>query len=90
VLGNATVHVAFAADDLTTVDILRRRAIAVEGGDNGRRGQRPSTIRPIVRSTSSIPTATIAKQSAMGRESKSEASAPYSPNLLEEVFWEVG
>ena len=35
------VHVAFTADDRTTVDAFHERAIAVGGCDNGRPGLRP-------------------------------------------------
>jgi hypothetical protein len=40
--------------------------------------------------TSSILTATTSKRSAIGRARKPEPSDAYSPDLLEEVFWEVG
>jgi hypothetical protein len=37
----AAVHVAFAADDRTTVEAFHERAITVGGRDNGRPGLRP-------------------------------------------------
>jgi catechol 2,3-dioxygenase-like lactoylglutathione lyase family enzyme len=53
-------------------------------------GFAPSTIRPTKGPTPSVQTATTSKRSAIGRARKPEPPDPYSPNLLEEVFWEVG
>jgi catechol 2,3-dioxygenase-like lactoylglutathione lyase family enzyme len=84
------VHVAFAADDRTTVDAFHEKATRWAGATTTVPGFALSTIRPTSGPTPSIQTATTSKRSAIGRARKHEPSDPYSPNLPEQVFWEGG
>src|SRR5215213_5471773 len=72
------IHVAFAADDRATVDAFHEAAIAA-GATTAVPGFAPSTTQAITAPSSSIPTATTSKRSAIDRQRTAETSGAYSP-----------